>query len=166
MSYATSSIWQIIDKVWDMLEANTDFATLIPSANRVKYTDTINRRPDLDVPAESDYPRLTIQPGDIEPHAYGTSNGSWFTLKLHLLLDVGDRRIHLWSEPVEAIYKAFTTWKTYLFEKTWAGDDFNVCFCRLMADENSMKEDRSTAGWHSAAVAEIDVWYQSTDINT
>jgi hypothetical protein len=165
MSYSTSSLWQVIDAVWDMLEAHTDFATLVPAANRVKFTDTIDRNPDLDVPAEDDYVRVRIQPSDIVPWAYRTSNGSMMTLVLSIDMHAGDRRVHIWSEPVEAIYKAFTNWKTYLTGTHWSGDDFNVCRCRLVQVQDQMGEERATTGWVSRLNAEIDIWYQSTDIN-
>lgn len=165
MSYSTSAIWQVIDRVWDMLEANAAFAALVPSANRVKFTDTINRNPDLDIPSDDDFVRVRIQPAEIVPQAYRTSNGSMLTLMLRVETHAGDRRVQYWSEPVEAIYKAFTTWQTYLRDQSWSGTDFEVCFCRLTQTRNDMAMDRATTGWQSVAVAEIDIWYQSTDIN-
>jgi len=165
MSNLTSSIWQVTDAVWNMLEANAAFAALVPSDNRIKHTDTTDRNPGQDTRAEADFVSVAIIPAGTRPWAYRTSNGSMLTLTLRFDVHVGDRRIHLWSEPCEAIYKAFTTWQTYLRNQSWQGDDFRVCRCRLFDMQDTLDTDHAMTGWISLMRAEIDIWYQSTDIN-
>ena len=60
---------QLHEALWDLLEADTDFAALVPAKNRIKYvgTDAL-KYPEAGSRQADGYPQVTIQPASGSVH--------------------------------------------------------------------------------------------------
>lgn len=172
MTVIDNPIYQVLDALWDLLEADALFTLAVPSMNRIKYTSTVNRNPDLDNSLNEDFPCVRIRQVGMRPRLHRTSNSSMIELKVSIEVFTGDRRFatlhkNRLNDVEFAIFKAMANWQTYLYDFTWNGVTFSVRYCRpseTKSDIEAAEIQFKQTGWKSIWLGDIDIWFATSDL--
>lgn len=145
-------LYQVVEATWECLAADTYFAALVPSFNRIDYT--VNERT-VDKPGltNADTPQVRVLLSGLEGQYFRTSNSS--SVRVHIAIEtkVGDKRLEKYTEVSWAIYCAMSRWETYLKSVSWQSV---ACVKKLFPAKAetefvSKRQDTDPAGW-------VEVW--------
>lgn len=156
---------QVHDALWNLLESNSDFTAAVPSMNRIKYTGTLDPRPDKDNAEYADYPMVRIRSLGFDVKAFDTSNSSRALAYWSIDVYSGDQRFAMpdkkkFFDVQWGIYQALLDWKNYIYDFTWDGTAFKVRTCRALKAEDQFQHDPySTLGWTSVWRGVTDIWF-------
>lgn len=174
MADPTNPEWKTLDLIWDMLEADADFAAAVPSDSRIKYTNTTDRTIEPEDGLAADFPRVRVRLVGSHPWPYRTSNGSCNVLRWAIDIESGDQRMattdaNKFSDVKFAIYRALARWKTYLYDFTWDSNAY-PCGVRMFKhlDTTDMvgpnERAKTPVGWTSVWLGEGELWFTTSDI--
>ncbi len=161
--------------LWTLLEANTDFTSLVPSANRLKYTSTSQHYPDIyDVVNKGNCPAVRIIQSNILPTRYSsegmhynTSNSSFVTLRFEVQILTGRQSLLDVLDVAWTIYRALVTWTTYLKTNvTWTSKEC-VSNCTPRETKESLTNhelNRGLRGWTSVWVGDVEMYFTTSDL--
>lgn len=155
------------DGLWAVLEDNTDFTTLVPELNRIKFSGT-NRSPIKDKIATADTPDVRISMRMLTIRESGTSNGEFDRIQFNIELATGDQRLTSRAFPIvwairQALFAGDAILAAIEFNsKTdWilCAQPGNVEF--LISDDKDM---RGIVGWAAVASVELQLFFSKTDL--
>lgn len=155
----------VYEGIWDMLEANADFCTLVKPGNRIKYNGPA--RPAIkDEISTADTPEVRVVPLSTEYHLQRTSNGTSITKTYGIEVSSGSTIAANGVWAVEwQILRAVSNWQTYLSNLVWPegsdGSEF-VKLCKpLSAAEGVRRTDlnRGIYGWSLVWAVEVEMWF-------
>lgn len=155
------------DGLWAVLEDNTDFTTLVPELNRIKFSGT-NRSPIKDKITTADTPDVRISMKMLTIRESGTSNGEFDRVQFNIELATGDQRLTARAFPI--------VWA--IRQALFAGDDilnaieFNAKTSWILCAEPGNvdfgiandAENRGIVGWAAVASVEFQLFFSKTDL--
>ena len=177
------------EKLWFMLESNTDFTNLVAPSNRIKYVDTVegdgtlveaaSRNLDKSIHKPTGFPQVAIEADEGALHLFRTSNGTSVTTKYRVLILTADKRL-CYQLPngqyaglfplVWAILRSLSTWETHLKTLNWGAEIGFVKTCDLTLHKEQIGKNfeeqqgiaSRPAGWTMAWEGEVEMWFSST----
>lgn len=152
--------------IWTMLEANSDFTTLVPSGNRIKFSGTDTPAPDKDTLSTADVPEVRVLDTGFRPHLQQTSSSSSLTMEVQIQVTTGEQEFADLLDVQWAIYRAMLGWETYLKATiTWATKAC-VTLCRPLAVRSLLgaKTDRGLKGWSAVWAGQIQLDFTTSDL--
>ena len=175
MSLAESNnpIRLVHSALWTMLEADTDFTTLVPSRCRIKYTATTEWYPDVkETLGEADQPQVRIIPTALglpdRAQLHSSSSSSFLKISWAIEVLTGDQRLHGLMDVAWCVYKATKDWTSYLRDSAtlrWQNKSF-VYRTQLRRCETQLSEklSRGIRGWVSIWEGDTDIYLTTTDL--
>lgn len=167
MLLADNPLRLVYAAIWDMLEAKTEFTTLVPVGNRIKYTNTTgNRAPGKDTLSDASVPQVAVVAAELDPHLQRTSTGSSLVALWEIKIASGDQRFAMEFDVSWAIYRAMEDWDTHLMPLEWKGEDF-VRAARPLKTKVQLgnpEADRGIKGWSSVWVGEVRMWFSTAQL--
>lgn len=101
--------------IWNVLEASPLFTSLVPEANRIKYTKDDTRKPDKEETRTADFPEIRLVPIRGITNYHASSTHTKFTKSWQLQMSTGDMRTTQFLNPVEtAVICALMGWAPIL----------------------------------------------------
>lgn len=158
----------VYQAIWSMLEAQSDFATLVPAANRVKYSGTLIQASDKETLSPSDYPYVRVLATAMQPHLERTSNGSSLKVLWKIEISTGERQLTDLFAVEWAIYQAMAFWRTHVEGLDMEGDGY-VVLCRPAAVRTQLGDptiDRGARGWSSVWAGISLIWFATASLGT
>lgn len=164
---ATDPYTLVHDGLWAVLEANTDFTTLVPELNRIKFSGT-NRSPIKDKIATADTPDVRISMRVLTIREGGASNGEFDRVQFNIELATGDQRLTARAFPIVwAIRQAL-----FAGDATLAAIEFNSktnwISCAQPGNVDfgiaNDAENRGIVGWAAIASVEIQLFFSKADL--
>lgn len=155
------------DGLWAVLEDNTDFTTLVPSGNRIKFSGD-DRRPIKDKITTADMPDVRISMRVLTVRETGTSNGEFDRVQFNIELATGDQRLTVRAFPIiwairQAIFAGDAILKAIEFNSktSWIScpQPGNVDFG--IAND---AEGRGIVGWAAVETVELQLFFSTTDL--
>lgn len=156
--------------IWTMLEADTDFAALVPSGNRKKYGGGAEIEGWLDNISETDVPEVAVwgTGGLLQAQQDSTGSSPDFTWK-HVIA-TGQRGQWRALDAMWYICEAWSKWETYLKSLRWNSKPL-VWLARLgravVHEPGTWPErERQIMGWIVEIPATTYVTVATSDIQT
>ncbi len=156
---------QVTDALWDMLEGNSEFATLVATGNRLKYDD---RDPEKDATMYADFPWVRIRETAAQAHIYHTSNMSSFTKRYFIQVATGEQSLTSTHDVEFAVIRAYADWVTYLTDLVWTGDgekfvkESSLLTAEQMLDNEEV--NRGIRGWSTIWACSVFFAFKTTAI--
>jgi len=158
--FTTDPFTQIHDKLWETLEDDETFCSLVDAGNRIKYSRT-KERPRKNERMSADMPEVTIIPegGSIDLHL--TSHAVIMTRRFTIVLQSGSLRANLQLYPLE--------WQVLKILYN-ASDTLNLSFVKRFRITNATltREDTEAVNnrlqWSSSLSVEVDAIIPKTDL--
>jgi hypothetical protein len=163
VNLADNPIRLIYDALWDLLEANSLFAS--HARKTIKFTGTA-MHPELDSVSEADLPEVRIVLGGLKPHPYNTSSSSRLTVTYRVQVATGEMLFASVLDMQWIVYAALHNWKTHIETLEWNGKTFAK---KLTTDEvqdtdSNSKLNRGIRGWSTVWQGTVDCWFDSSDV--
>lgn len=158
---------QVINGLWDLLEACPSFAALVKIGNRIKFTHATNRSPMKETLSESDVPEVRIVCASSSPHIHRTSSSSSDVVQFQIQVASGDQRVQIAHYPVKwAVYRALRDWLPYLQNLRWKGLPFIKRVAPIRVEEGAEKKElnRGIIGWSAIWACEAELWFRTLDL--
>lgn len=162
----SSPLQDVYEAFWDMLEDSTDFTTLVKSGNRIKYHDTSPR--ERDVAAGADFPLVSVMPSSIKWNAFSDSHGTGAEVEWVIRVSTGERGIEDFFDVHWAVVRALSNWQTRMNALVWNSKTF-VKSCRALKTAQTLEskaDNRGTRGWTDVWAGEMQLWFDTTDLQT
>jgi hypothetical protein len=142
---------QVYNGLWDLLELNTELASLVKIGNRIKCTS--DGKGDKEKYTNSDLPEIIIRPAAGTSEIKSTSTHTQITQTYAVICTSGDLHIDKSFFPVKwAILNALTD----------ATNCLNLQFVRQVILEDSI-DGRNTErfpGWNTAFNIKVEMWFK------
>ena len=155
---------QVLDKLWEFLEAYEPFASLVKLANRIKVQGS-NRTPYKAEVQDSDLPEVIIVPAGGETHLFRTSDSSSAVQLFEIRGTTGDLRTDRLFFPLKwALIRGVARMGHDLGIES---DVFKVTKVSVMeAADTQADEDanRGTQGWSCRLVLAVELWFQNATL--
>lgn len=155
------------DALWAVLEANSDFTTLVPSGNRIKFSGD-DRHPIKDKITTADTPDVRITMRVLTVRETGASNGEFDRIQFNIELATGDQRLTTRAFPIiwairQAIFAGDAILSAIEFNSktNWISCaepgkvDFGI------SDDG---EARGIVGWAAVETLELQLFFSKTDL--
>jgi len=149
----------LVDALWEVLEGNTDFASLVSSPNRIKLDSKF--QPFKKALVEASVPEVTILPAGKRFFDENDCSGATVVQKLHITITSGLKNTSSLF-PVEwviaqAIYTALNADTDNLYDELWESEKIikSVQFFDLEEGLSYDDLNRDLKGW--AAILPIEV---------
>ncbi len=160
MSASKDPLTLVYECLWDILEANADFTTLVRSDNRIKFTEN-KRYPVRDSRQSAEHPQVAVVNVGVSAAAYNSSDGSEVTARFAILVRSSDQRVsYLQNSNYQGIFpvqwcviQAMMDWETPMKALTWNSRDQFVHDCRL-AETNDQTASPRLPGQNTPAKAD------------
>jgi len=162
----TNPIRLVYSALWDILEAQTDFATAVPSGNRIKYTSTSIPPDAKDTLSTADYPEVRILARGLRAHHHRTSNSSSLEILWEIQVSSGDRRFQTLFDVEWYVFQAMTDWQAHVAAVAWNGHPL-VNRCRTVEAQANLgdpRRDRGNLGWSSVWAGFTELWITTADL--
>lgn len=166
MTDAGNPLRLVHEKFWDLLENSTQFTTLVPVNNRIKYKGGLVF-PEKSEIQYGDTPEVVVRQTGFLPYQYQDSAESTLVLRFSIDVTTIEQKIETLLDVQWAIYCAMLMWDTSLETLTWNGYPF-VKQCRSLEastalgnvdNSRSVSEadrlSRGHGGWTSVWSGEI-----------
>jgi hypothetical protein len=143
---------QVHDAFWELLEAGSAFAALVPAGNRIKYDDleaATKQQPEKDNIAPADTPEVCVRRIGTKPNLYLDSTEAMVTMRFAILVSTGRFTQRILDEVEWAIFEAMKDWRTHLESLTWGGTTF-VRSCLSLETGSTLDDNllnRGMRGW-------------------
>jgi len=163
---ATDPFTLVYEALRGILEGNADFARVVKKNNRMFYVGP-SRRPEKDVPQDSDRPEVRLAPSGGEAHLGATSSSSKIVKRFRIEVATGDMRVDERLFPVQwSIYRAMAGWQAVLTALTWNSKAFVVTSKLSAVSEGLSESDLSQGvrGWAAVWECEIEMWFTTSDL--
>lgn len=157
----------IHDKIWEVLEADAQFAALVKVGNRVKYNSSTDADPIKQSVVTDDMPEVAVTFNGNIANIHETSSSSKFIITFQLIINTGDFRANekllaiLW-----VIYKNIITWRTQFATLEFSGERFlkRVDCKTVAAGQSDPNRNRSIKGWTAVCDLEFEVHLTTSNI--
>jgi hypothetical protein len=161
----TNPISQVYAGIWTMLEANSDFTSLVRAGNRIKYVDG-NMAATKQTLSDNDTPQVAVMPLGLSPHLDKSSSTSYLGTLWSIELVSGTVKTETLSQLDWAIYRAMADWRTHLSALTWNSRTFVSLFRPMKVDNDFelRRKLRVPEGWNALWTGECQMWFQSTEV--
>ena len=163
-SVEQNPIKKLYDALWEMLDDSTELKELVKPGNQLKWMENHTWKDQI---LDADLPEIQIVPVTVTPHLQRTSNMSSMLEQFAIRVATGDQRIDKNLFDIRwAVYGAMSNWATRLAALTWNSNKF-VKLCRPRSITEGMIEgtaDRGLTGWFSVWAAEVEMWFQTSDL--
>lgn len=160
----------VYDKLWAMVEAHPDVATIVSAGNRIKFNDPAIRDVWKDRVASSDVPELVLVPDAGSVNLHATSSSSRVTRQYSWLISTGDLRLGAYLHAVEfMLIVAYSEWDTHLKTVEWpdASGKFPVTRCKLVdarVGHSDPQLNRRLKGWSAVWSCEVEFHFDTSDL--
>ena len=151
-------------RLWELLEGNSRFASLVPSNNRIKFFDI--RHPQKSRMSDADTPEVAIQSSNAEINMFRDSCSTEIIRQYEILIRTGDQRMNERLHPLEwSIIAAMKDWKTELTGLTWYDLQF-VSEARFVNPASSFFDDEEMRmlGWSAVWITEVVMDFPSGEM--
>jgi hypothetical protein len=181
----------VYSKLWQMLEASTDFCALVSAGNRIKYIDDLDTDGSVDIAAlrnpdkgnlqAGDFPQVAIESDDGITTLARSSDATSVSTRFRVMVLAGDKRLSylgpagrytglfpvMWS-----IVRALSTWDTQLTTLNWGTETGFVKLCNLTTHRErlgkALDEKRDVYarkdGWTMAWEGEVEMWFSTASL--
>jgi hypothetical protein len=156
----------LLDAVWDALEANTTFCTLVKEENRIKIES--NFKPFKSALVESSVPEVCILPAGKRLFDEASCGGATVTQTLHITVASGVRNISKifpveWNI-IKAIYVALNDATSNLMDLTWDSEYIIKQITPLPLEEGLTYDDlnRELRGWAAILPLEVKMFFSNS----
>lgn len=159
---------QVHDAIWDILEANSAFTSLVSAGNRIKFSDTSNvKDPIKDSVLAADLPEVRVICEAIRHHLQATSSTTFAVAVWSIQVSSGDLRFQAALFPVMwQIYRAMSTWKDTFDTLTLNARAFTLPLkpqdARIGVNETELL--RGVRGWASVWTSEVEMFFRTIDM--
>ena len=164
----TNPIRLVYEAIWSMVESQTEFNTLVPAANRVKYSGTLIQATEKETLSQADYPQVRVIATAMRPHLERTSNGSSLDVLWSIEITTGERQFQDLFDVEWAIYQAMSFWRTYFTGLAMEASGYTVQ-CRPAAVRTTLGDpavDRGNRGWSSVWAGITEIWFATASLGT
>jgi hypothetical protein len=162
----TNPIRLLYSALWDILEAQSDFAAGVPTGNRIKYSETA-RPPDAkDALSTADYPDVRILATGFRSHHHRTSSSSTLDVLWEIQVSSGDTRFQTLFDVQWWIFRAMAGWEAQVTDVKWEGEEL-VKSCRTLQARTALgdpKLDRGNQGWSNVWAGVTKLWITTSDL--
>lgn len=147
--------------------------SFVRPGNRIFWNGQAWTPPDKPEVSDADLPELAFNVTTLEGKIRGTSSGSSAKLGFDWVVATGDVNVQRGILPVMfAVYAAMTPWVTSLTPEvqpfTWRGKSFikRVDLVQANVGLTDPERNRGIRGWSSVWAAEVEMYFQTSDIVT
>lgn len=157
---AGNVLWEIHDKLWDLLEAKTVFTDLIPSPNRIKFTGA-KRMPQKEMASIADMPEVMVWNAGLLTQDRRASNATFFQVQWEVLVHSGEQPFDPFFDVQWAVWVALLNWDATM-KAIKIGDEYPVKNCDTLTAKDSLRDDarnHNLRGWGSVWVGKTDCWF-------
>jgi len=165
MSYADPFSF-VIGKLWDAIEANTNFKTLVSAANRIKIDAGF--KPFKSTLTEASVPEVTILPAGKRLFEENPCNGATITQVVHITVSSGLRNTSRifpteWRI-IQAIYTAINDNTDCILDEKWESYKIIKQITPLPIEEGMTYDDlnKELIGWACILPLEIKLFLPSS----
>ena len=158
-------ISQVQSALWTLLEDNSDFTTLVPVGNRLKFDGT-DPAPEKDEVSRGDLPEVRVRPVKWKGMMQHTSNSSFAELVFAVEIATGDRGVLSMFDTVFAVWRALHAWQATLGVLEWNSKTF-VHGCRTLdadLDLDNKELNRRVRGWSAVWLGRIKMHFTESDL--
>jgi hypothetical protein len=157
----------VFNRLWEIVEAHPDAASVIKPGNRIKLNEQTKREPTKPFVQVADLPELMLvtEGGNLNLHS--TSSSTKIVRRYSWLLSTGDARVNYLLYPVEwLLVEAFSKWTTELTSLTYKDKHFVKRFDILDVSEGWKRadENRNIKGWSAIWKCEIEMHFATNDL--
>ncbi len=163
-------IKQVFSALWTMLEANSDFTSLVKVGNRIKYTGS-NIEPDKQQIALADTPEVRVVCTGMKPwiepdgkREYYASNATFLTVTWAVEVNTGDGGMWPLLNVMFAVFRALRDWRTHMDALTWNEAPF-IHRCvpgEAKVNRTDPQLNRGIRGWVTVWTGETNMQFQSS----
>ncbi len=157
-------LMMVLERTWDLLEADTAFKALVVAGSRIKFTPSEKRSPIKHQVADADLPEVRI---DTKGGATGRPDSTFssFTLQLLVRVSSGQKVAVDNLDTVWAIWRALGDWENDMKALTWEvdGSEFVKRANQLQMEMtmDNREANRSMIGWSTVWMGEVEMWFQT-----
>jgi len=158
---------KVLEQLWTLLEADTQFTDRIPPANRVKYDSTTDNNPIKQIVATADLPEFAVAFGGAAINLFDSSSSTKVVSRWMFVINTGDWRVNEFAQVLNWIVLCnLRQWKTGLGALTWKGETFvkRVHILDLASGESDPNRNRQIKGWTSVFNLEIEMHFKTTNL--
>jgi hypothetical protein len=162
----TNPIRLLYSALWDILEAQSDFAAGVPAGNRIKYSETPRPPDPKDTLSTADYPNVRLVARGLQSHHHRTSNSSTLAVLWEIQVSSGDTRFQTLFDVEWWIFRAMAGWEAQVTDVKWEGKEL-VNSCRTLEAETELgdpKLDRGNRGWSTVWAGVTELWITTADL--
>ncbi len=155
---AADPLSQVLNALWELLEAQPEVTALVATHNRIKLSSaTVVSQPQKLKHSTGDLPELMIVPagGSCNPHA--SSQSAQLVQRYGVGIVDGDLRVHKSFFPLKwAIFKALAS----------IDGNLGLSFVRriVVEDIEDLPSDAKAPGWSAAFSIVVELWYKRSDL--
>lgn len=153
----------VYNALWDLLEDDADFTSLVSVNNRIKFVD--DESPMKNQAITADYPEVRIVSVGTRPHLLRTSSGSSMVKQFAIQVLTGDQRLDAKLFPLEwTIYKVMNRGIPALLELTYDGRKFIKNLKATTVSDSFMYAQLNPhiKGWTSIWSCEVEIWFRNS----
>lgn len=163
---ATDPFTLVYSALWDMLEANAEFADMVKVGNRIRF-DIEKRgvlKPDV---STADLPEVILTTFGGSLNLIDTSSSSKVTRFYQIVISTGDLRLAEYLNPLEwAIFRAMVGWRTTLGALRWKDKSFvkRANVTTGSEGESDPERNRGIKGWSALWTIEVEMHFATADL--
>jgi len=157
---------QVYDWLWDLLEANTSFATLVKPGNRIRFDGTA-ANPVKEITSDADYPEVMIELAGGLPTPVNTSSSSSVIQRFAVSVSMGTLRLAAFLPLKWAIYCGLAKWLSSHRNLKLGGQPFVVKLAITSADEVRHKDgedERGTMEWFALWYVDVEMFFRTASL--
>lgn len=142
---------QVLDKLWELLEAQSEVTDLVAARNRIKLHQSYGR-PEKLKQSLADLPELIIEPSGGGANVHGTSTHAKVIQRYSIGLKGRDLRVHATFFPLKwAVLKALASTDANL----------GLSFVRnvIIEDSRDTPREEQHPGWESVLEVVVEMWF-------
>ena len=162
----TNPIRLLYSALWDILEAQSDFASAVPALNRIKYSEDPIPPERKDTLSSADYPDVRIMARGFQSHHHRTSSSSSLAVLWEIQVSSGDQRFGTLFDVLWYIYRAMEDWEARVTGVVWNGEPL-VNSCRTLQAQWKLGDpelDRGNKGWSTVWAGATELWITTGDL--
>lgn len=157
----------VVDGLWELLEQDSEFGTLVKPGNRVKFTGK-NREPLKEEVGTSDLPEVRIVPTGSTPRQHGSSCSYVDTVTFEVQVASGDQRLDAYHLPLKFIVmRLMYRVQEFLKERVIWNNEQVVQVARPVSVREGYSEadlNRGIVGWSAVWGVEVQLWWKRSTL--
>lgn len=164
---ADNPFTRVYNKVWDILEASSDFTAIFPVGNRVKFNSDTLRSPLKEKITSADVPEIMVHMPNMNINLNNSSNTTKIVTKLQIVVNTGDYRINLFLNNIQWLLLCILKdAESEICTLTWRGDSF----CKILRindiaiGDRIENRDSGVNGFTSLWACELEMHFAHSDI--